>query len=137
MKRFVSGVAVIAALFFLAVTAHAYNYPQWPTQQGTPIQANFGFKEIATPTFDIGSVIPTDLADYLPENTLGFEIRAASGSFILGHPDNISVSPRVGRIISEGETYIWNGLGGNFTGSIIAYTATCSVVIDGAWGYGR
>lgn len=136
MKRFVYCVALIATLFFLSLTVHAAQ-PEWPTQVGQPIQCNFGFMAVATPTFDIGNAVPTNLSAYLPENTLGFEIRAASGSFIIGHADSISATPRVGRIVSEGESYIWNGLAGNFTGAVIAYSATCSVVIDGAWGYGR
>ena len=136
MKRFVYCVALIATLFFLNSAVQAAQ-PEWPTQAGRPIQCNFGFMAVATPTFVIDNVTPVDLSDYLPENTLGFEIRAASGSFIIGHADSISASPRIGRIISEGESYIWNGLAGSFTGAIVAYTANCSVVIDGAWGYGR
>lgn len=136
MKRFVFCVALIAALFFLTLAVQAAQ-PEWPTQAGRPIQCNFGFMHVATPTFVIDSVTPVDLSEYLPANTIGFELRAASGSFIIGHADSISAVPRIGRIISEGESYIWNGLAGRFTGAIVAYTANCSVVIDGAWGYGR
>lgn len=138
MKRFVYGVAVIAALFFLAVTAHAFNYPQWPTQQGMPIQANFGFKEIATDTITLDASTPVNLASYLPEGTMGFEIRARSGAFVIAHPNNIATgASRVGRLVEEGESYGWNGLGGAYNGAVVSDAGTCVLVIDGAWGYGR
>lgn len=109
--------------------------PTLPTQNGYPVVINFGFKEVATPTFTINDVTAVDLADYLPAGTIGFELRAASGSFIIGHSENIATGTgRIGRLVSEGETYTWNGLAGTFAGAIIGTAASTKVVIDGAWG---
>lgn len=135
MKRFVYCVAILAALFFLSLVAHAAQ-PEWPTQAGRPIQCNFGFKSIATPTITLDDVTPVNLANNLPAGTLGFEIRAKTGAFVIAHPDNIATgTDRVGRLVEEGSSFVWNGLAGNFVGAVIADSGSCELVIDGAWGY--
>ena len=124
-------------LFLLCATIVAYssNYPSWPTQQGHPIQANFGFLHVATPTFTIGDSTPTDLAQYLPAGAVGFELRAKSGSFIVGHKDNIaSGADYVGRVVAQGDSYLWNGLAGTFVGAVLSNSGNCDLVIDGVWG---
>lgn len=137
MKRFIYCVAICAALFFLSLLAHAAQ-PEWPTQMGRPIQCNFGHKSIATPTITLGDVTPVNLADYLPAGTLGFEIRAKSGAFVIANPDIIATgTDRVGRLVEEGSSYVWNGLAGTFVGAVIANSDSCVLVIDGAWGYSK
>jgi hypothetical protein len=122
------------ALAFTSVIIAFADQPNLPTQNGYPVVINFGFKDVATPTITINNAI-VDLADYLPAGTIGFELRCASGSFVIGHPDNIATgTSRIGRLISEGETFTWNGLAGTFNGVIISNTGTATVVIDGAWG---
>ena len=75
LKKFI----LPAILFILsAVLAASAEQPNWPTLNGEPIQCNFGFKSIATPTIIINAVTKTDLNDYLPAGTLGFEIRAVA-----------------------------------------------------------
>jgi hypothetical protein len=116
------------------------NYqPHWVTQNQIPLECNFGFKYIATPTITITGTASVDLSDYLPEGVLGFELRAKTGAFVIGHPDNVAVGAnRVGRLVSEGTTISWSALAGEFNGTILASDETSAVVvIDGAWGYGR
>ena len=126
-------VALILAI--VSVVVAFADQPTLPTQNGYPIVVNFGFKEVATPTITVDDVTAVDLADYLPSETIGFELHAASGSFIIGHADNIATGTnRIGRLVSEGETYTWNGLAGTFVGSIIGTATSTKVVIDGAWG---
>jgi hypothetical protein len=138
MKRFIYCVAVFAALFFIVAAANAAQYPEWPSQNGQPIQCNFGYKKIATPTITLDNITPVDLADYLPEGTLGFELRAVTGSFIINHPENIATGTnRLGHLVEEGGSFVWNGLAGSFVGAVIASDSSCILAIDGAWGYGR
>jgi hypothetical protein len=110
--------------------------PNWPTNNGYPVQCNFGYKEVATPSITVGDVVKIYPTDYLPAGTIGFEIRAASGSFIINHADNLATgTSRVGRLVSQGETFQWNGLAGTFNGAILAVATNSLVVIDGAWGF--
>ena len=41
---------------------------------------------------------------------------------------------RIGRLVSQGESFIWNGLAGTFTGVIQTDNASTVIRIDGAWG---
>jgi len=128
--------SLLLFLLSIAIVAYSANYPEWPTQQGQPIQCNFGFKSIATPTITLDDATPINLVNNLPAGTLGFEIRAASGAFVIAHPDNIATgTDRVGRLVEEGSSYVWNGLAGTFTGAVVANSGSCELVIDGAWGY--
>lgn len=133
LKKFV----LPAILFILLAVLAAYaEQPNWPTLNGEPIQCNFGFKSIATPTIIINAVTKTNLNNYLPAGTLGFEVRAASGSFVIAHADNVATgTSRVGRLVSEGQSYSWSGLAGTFNGSILGTAASTTIVIDGAWGW--
>jgi len=109
--------------------------PRYPTNNGYPVKCNFGFKYVATPTFALDDVTPVDINDYLPAGTIGFEIRASSGGFVTAHEDNIATgSNRIGRLTSDGESLIWNGLAGTFNGVILADDTSCDIIIDGAWG---
>ncbi len=131
-----SYITLVLALMSIAIVVYSATYPEWPTQQGQPIQCNFGFKKVATPTLSLDDETPVNLADYLPAGTLGFEVRAASGSFVIAHENNVATGTnRVGRLVSEGQSYSWNGLAGTFNGSILGTAATTTVVIDGAWGW--
>ncbi len=106
------------------------------TDSGAPLfESNSGLRDVATPTFTIDDVTPVALSAYLPINTIGFEIRAASGSFIINHPGCIATgTARVGRLVSQGETYTWNGLAGTFNGVVLGTATSTNLVIDGAWG---
>ena len=109
--------------------------PNWPTENNYPVQCNFGYKKVATPTITINDVTQVDLNNYLPAETLGFELRAASGSFIINHTDSIATgTSRVGRLVTAGETFVWNGLAGSFNGVILGTATSTVIVIDGAWG---
>lgn len=134
-KKFIlPAVLMVLSLAFAAFAEQ----PVWPTINGRPVQCNFGFKSIATPTVIINETTKTDLNDYLPIGTLGFEVRAASGSFVIAHEDNVATgTARVGRLVSEGQLYSWNGLAGTFNGSMLGTAASTTIVIDGAWGYGK
>jgi hypothetical protein len=124
----------IAILCFISSVAMAER-PTWPTQNGNPVECNFGFKEVATPTITLNATDTIDLADYLPAECIGFELRAASGSFIIGHPDNVaSGTSRIGRLVAAGQVYSWSGLAGTFNGSIKCDADGTVVVIDAAWG---
>ena len=132
MKKFYG----LAVFFALSVTFSAFAVqPDWPTLNGEPIECNFGFKEVATPTITLDASETLVLSDYLPASCLGFELRAASGSFIIGHPDNVaSGTDRVGRIVPQGGTYSWSGLAGSFNGVIICDSDNTVIKIDAAWG---
>lgn len=131
MKKFI----LPLVLFILSCAISFADQPTWPTQNGEPLQCNFGYKKIATPSFDINEVTAVALSSYLPAETIGFEIRAKAGAIVIGHADNIATgTDRIGRLISEGESFTWNGLAGTFNGVIISNTGTATVVIDGAWG---
>jgi hypothetical protein len=124
----------IILVLFAVVTVYAAR-PNWPTQNSVPVSCNFGFKAVATPTITLDAADTINLADFLPAECLGFELRAASGSFIIGHPDNVaSGTNRVGRLIPAGQTYSWSGLAGSFVGAIKCDADETIVVIDAAWG---
>lgn len=124
----------ILLVFALIQTAFAVQ-PNWPTQNGEPLECNFGFKAVATPTITLDAADTINLADYLPAECLGFELRAASGTFIIGHPDNVaSGTDRIGRLIPQGLSYTWTGLAGTFNGSIKCDADNTVIVIDAAWG---
>lgn len=96
---------------------------------------NVGF---ATPTVAVTAtlddVTAQDVADYLPDNITGFEIRAKTGGFIITHGDMIATGTnRVGRLVAEGESYIWRGNRGVFIGKFIANDTSSVVVFDGFW----
>lgn len=132
MKKY----SFLAALYiFVCAFAAFAEQPDWPTLNGNPIECNFGFKEVATPTITLDASETLVLSDYLPASCLGFELRAASGSFIIGHPDNVaSGTDRVGRIVPQGGTYSWSGLAGSFNGVIICDSDNTVIKIDAAWG---
>ncbi|HNS10627.1 MAG TPA: hypothetical protein PKN29_13065 [Candidatus Ozemobacteraceae bacterium] len=122
------------ALAFTSVIIAFADQPNLPTQNGYPVVINFGFKDVATPTITINNAI-VDLADYLPAGTIGFELRCASGSFVIGHPDNIATGTnRVGRLVSAGESYTWNGNANSFVGSVLGTASTTVIVLDAVWG---
>lgn len=136
MKKFI----LPLVLFILSCTIAFAEQPNLPTLNGVPVQCNFGFKSItaggATPTIIIDAITKIDLNDYLPAGTIGFEVRAASGSFVIAHEDDIATgTARVGRLVSEGQSYSWNGLAGTFNGAILGTAASTTIVIDGAWGW--
>lgn len=132
MKKFF----LVIILLLLSVAIAFAEQPNLPTLNGVPVQCNFGFKSIATPTIVINAITKTDLNDYLPAGTIGFEVRAASGSFVIAHEDNIATgTSRVGRLVSEGQSYSWSGLAGTFNGAILGTAASATIVIDGAWGW--
>lgn len=130
----------LTALLMMAcivVTAYGED-PNWPTNNSRPIPCNFGFKNVATLTITVDDVTSVDLNDYLPTGTLGFEIRAASGSFIIGNENDIASGTaveRVGRLVAEGESYIWNNNAGTFNGSVLGVATDTIIKIDGAWGF--
>ena len=131
MKKFI----LPLVLFILSCAISFADQPDWPTLNGNPIECNFGFKKVATPTITLDASETLVLSDYLPASCLGFELRAASGSFIIGYPDNVaSGTDRVGRIVPQGGTYSWSGLAGTFNGSIKCDADSTVVVIDAAWG---
>lgn len=130
---------IVTLILLVAACATAFaEIPDWPTQNTIPVNANWGFKEVATPTITIDIADDVDLADYLPYGTIGFEIRAATGNFVIGHPDNVNASAtaadRVGRLIVEGTTYTWSGIAGTFNGRIKALADSSVLVIDAVWG---
>lgn len=136
-KHFV--IAIIMAIASVAVAfaqAPVPGYPNLPTQNKIPVLANFGFKVIATPTVTIHNA-PVDFDDYLPAGTIGFEVRCASGSFVVGHPDNIATGTnRIGRLISAGESYTWNGFAGQiFNGAMLGTASNTVIVFDAVWGH--
>lgn len=109
--------------------------PHFPTQNGIPVVCNFGFKEVATSTWDIAEDSITVLGDILPNGTIGFEIRVTSGAVVFGHPNNIATgSSRVGRLVSSGQTYSWDNLAGVARIGVVSNTGTSVITIDGAWG---
>jgi hypothetical protein len=122
-------------LLMLPIAMVCADQPDWPTLNGIPLNCNFGYKKVATPSIALDSSDTIVLSDYLPTGTIGFELRAASGSFIIGHPDNIaSGTNRLGRIVPQGSTYSWSGLSGTFVGAIICDADSTVVKIDAAWG---
>lgn len=130
MKKF-----IIPLILFVFSCAMAFaDQPELPTQNGYPVVINFGFKDVATPTITINNA-KVDLADYLPAGTIGFELRCASGSFVIGHPDDIATGTnRVGRLVSAGESYTWNGNANSFVGSVLGTASTTVIVLDAVWG---
>lgn len=89
--------------------------------------------DIATPTFTIDSDDTVVLSAYLPSNINGFELRCASGSFIIGG-NTIATSPtRIGRLISSGESFQWNGSYGVPSVYLKTTQDSSLVIIDGAW----
>ena len=131
MKKFI----LPLVLFILSCAIAFAEQPHLPTQNGEPILCNFGFKSVATPTINLDSDDTIIVSDYLPSGTNGFELRAASGSFIINHPDSIATgTARIGRLVSQGESFTWNGLAGTFTGVIQTDNASTVIRIDGAWG---
>lgn len=132
-KNFITSAFLL--VFSFAIIAFGVQ-PDLPTINGNPVQINFGYKSIATPTITLDDVTAVDLDDYLPVGTIGFEIRAKSGAFVIAHGDNIATgTDRIGRLISEGESFTWNGLAGDFVGKIIANDTAATVIVDGAWGW--
>lgn len=123
-------------LIILSVCIAFAGQPQLPTQNGEPVLVNFGFKNVATPTITIHNDI-VYIDDYLPAGALGFELRCASGSFVIGHPEDIATGTnRVGRLVSSGETYIWNSFAGQiFDGAILGTASSTVIVFDGVWGH--
>lgn len=136
--------ALIAASFATLAFGVEYN-PDMPVQQGVPVQCNRGLLTIATPTATLDDVTPVDINHYLSsaksENLLsakvtGFEIRAASGAFVVSDSVNIATGTnRIGRLVAEGESYTWNGLAGTFEGQIIANDTSADIVFDQVWGW--
>ena len=129
---------VMLTILFVGTTYMVFaERPTLPTVNGVPVEINFGFKSVssvATPTFDVGAT-PITLNARLPMDTQGFELRAKTGDFVVGHADDIATgTDRVGRLVLEGETYTWNGLAGTFNGVILSNSGTATVVIDAAWG---
>jgi len=125
-----------ALILILSVAIAFAAQPNWPTLNSSPIQCNFGFKSVATDTITLDDIAPVAVSAFLPVNALGFELRAKSGDFVIAHSDNIATgTDRVGRLVSEGETYLWQGLAGEFNGSIISNSGAATVVVDGAWGW--
>jgi len=109
--------------------------PTLPTQNKTPLKCNFGYKLIATPTFDINDVTVTSHNDYIPAGTIGFKFRVKSGSLVTCHGGNIATgTDRVGELYAEGETFQWNGLAGTFIGKMLSNLGTSTIVIDAVWG---
>lgn len=110
--------------------------PELPTVNGIPVKINFGFRKVATPSFDVNDVTAIDINDYLPSGTIGFELRVATGSIVIGHADNVATgtTSRIGRLVTSGQSYSWDGLSGTFNGVIISNSGTSTVVIDAAWG---
>lgn len=99
-------------------------------------QINFGFMPVATPTVTLDAVTPVDVADYLPTGCTGFELRCKSGAFVITHGDNIATgTDRIGRLVSAGESYTWNGADGAFVGQMMSNDGSTEVVFDGTWGY--
>ena len=124
----------IAVLLCMVGSVFAEN-PRLPTNNAIPVFCNFGLKVVATPTITLDDVTPIDLNDILPAGTLGFELRAKSGDFVINNEQMLATgTDRIGRLVSEGETYIWNNNAGTFHGSIIANDAAATVIVDGAWG---
>lgn len=131
-RKFIIPLVLFFICLALAATAER---PYWPTQNSIPLETNFGFKDVATPTINITDSTLVELDDYLPAGTIGFELRAKNNAFVVGHSDDIATGTnRVGRIVLEGTTYSWNGLGGTFNGVIVADVTSATVVIDAAWG---
>lgn len=126
----------LSAVFILTSFLVYAERPVLPTVNGVPVQVNFGFTAVATPSFEINAESVTEIGDMLPTGTMGFELRAASGSFLIGHPDNLATgSSRVGRLVPQGQTYLWTGLSGTFNGGVVAEsTGSATLVIDSAWG---
>lgn len=110
--------------------------PELPTVNGIPVQINFGFRKVATPSFDVNAVTAVDIDDYLPAGIIGFELRVATGAIVIGHADNIATgtTSRIGRLLTADQSYTWSGLSGSFKGVILSNSGTSTVVIDGAWG---
>jgi hypothetical protein len=132
-RKFIMPLVLFFICLALAATAER---PYWPTQNSIPLETNFGFKDVATPTVNITDDSLTSLSDYLPTGTVGFEIRAKNNDFVIGHSDDIATgTDRVGRLVSEGDSYTWNGLGGTFNGVIVANVTSATIVIDAAWGH--
>lgn len=120
----------------MSVVSAFADQPALPTQNNTPIFCNFGFKVVATPTIDLVATTVIDLADYLPSGTLGFELRAKTGDFVINNSTNIASSTdRVGRLVTEGTSYTWNNNAGTFVGSVIMNSGTGTIVLDAAWGW--
>lgn len=131
MKKLFLSITILCLISSAAMA----ELPTWPTQNGNPVECNFGLKEVATPTITLDAADTITLSDYLPADCLGFELRAASGSFIIGHPNNVaSGTSRVGRKVAAGTTYSWSGLAGTFVGAIKVDADNTVVVIDAAWG---
>lgn len=131
MKKFILPII----LFVLSCAISFAEQPTWPTQNGEPINCNFGFKKVATPTITIDDVTAVSVSGCLPAGTIGFELRCASGSFVIGHPDNIATgTSRVGRLISAGESYTWNGNANSFIGSVLGTASSTVIVFDAVWG---
>jgi len=125
-----------ALLIILSAAISFAAQPSWPTLNGNPIQCNFGFKAVATDTVTLDDVTPIDVQSFLPAGAIGFELRAKSGAFVIAHKSNIATgTDRVGRLVSAGDTYIWQGLAGTFNGSVISNSGAAVVVVDGAWGW--
>lgn len=132
-KQFYTGLFLL--IFSFAIAAFSVQ-PALPTINGEPVIINFGYKSVATPTITLDDATPLDLDDYLPVGTIGFELRAKTGAFVIGHEDNIATGTnRIGRLVSEGESFTWNGLAGSFKGQIIANDTSATVIVDGAWGW--
>jgi hypothetical protein len=129
--------ALILPLLFVAAPSFGQaGIPHWPTQNGYPVNANFGYKYIATPTLNINADEVFDLNACLPVNTIGFELRAASGSFLIGHGSNLATgSSRIGRRVAEGQSIQWSGLAGDWNGGIVGEATATIVIIDGVWGF--
>lgn len=135
MRRLIT--LIILAAFVAALPAFAAR-PTFPTQNGVPVQANFGCIEISTPTIsltDVASVAP-DLSDYLPSGTQGFWAHT-EGVVILADEDNIATSGAstgyIGYKIASGSTFKWEGLAGTFNGKIIADSTSATFTLDIAW----
>jgi len=132
-KNFATSAFLLAFSFAIVVFGVQ---PTLPTINGEPVQINFGYKSIATPTITLSEGVPVDLDDYLPVGTIGFELRAKTGGFVIGHGDNIATgTDRIGRLVSEGESFTWNALAGDFVGQLLSNSGTATVILDGAWGW--
>lgn len=139
---------ITVALIIASICSLAFGVqyiPDLPEQAGSPVLCNRGFLTIATPTYTLDDVTPVNIQYFLSsaksENLLsakvtGFEIRAASGSFVVCDSTNIATgTDRIGRLVSEDDSYTWNGLAGTFEGKIVANDTSCDIVFDGVWGW--
>lgn len=80
----------------------------------TPVQTdqNSGFRDVATPSFDVGPMAKVSVGGLLPGGCKGFYLYAYGGPLAVGPTSDLAsdTSMPLGVVVSSGSYLVWTGL---------------------------